>query len=76
MGDCSAFDPKTSFTATSVEILSQLLFKPPPVPSSHRPDLPADIDNAVLALLAKSPAERPGAETVSRRLRSLAARLS
>ncbi|HSD89519.1 MAG TPA: serine/threonine-protein kinase, partial [Kofleriaceae bacterium] len=40
-------------------ILMQQLNAEPPPPSTHLPDLPSTIDDVVLWLLAKDPAERP-----------------
>jgi eukaryotic-like serine/threonine-protein kinase len=42
-----------------MSILMQQLNAEPPAPSTHLPDLPPTIDDVVLWLLAKDPAERP-----------------
>jgi len=42
-----------------MSILMKQISDPPPLPSSRLPDLPSTIDDVVLWLLAKDPAERP-----------------
>jgi serine/threonine-protein kinase len=44
---------------TSMEVLFKHVSEPPPAMSSVCPELPAELDAPVLAMLAKSPAQRP-----------------
>ncbi|MEU8347971.1 Serine/threonine protein kinase, partial [Actinomadura meyerae] len=53
-------------------IVAQHLARPAPSPRELRPDIPADLDALVLALLAKAPGDRPAdAAAVARRLRRI-----
>jgi eukaryotic-like serine/threonine-protein kinase len=55
------------------ELLLLHMQAPPPVPSSRRPGIPPQLDDLVLRMLAKSPAERPAdAAAVRREVLSLA----
>ena len=51
----------------AVAIISQHLNSDPLPPSRHVPELPPALDEAVLALLAKSPGERPESAAAARR---------
>jgi S-adenosylmethionine synthetase len=42
-----------------MSILMKQVNDQPPPPSTHLPDLPASVDNVILSLLAKEPADRP-----------------
>ncbi|GHJ47255.1 hypothetical protein Cs7R123_45970 [Catellatospora sp. TT07R-123] len=46
--------------ADTAQLHDLQLHQQPERPSRHRPDLPAELEELVLALLAKSPADRPG----------------
>lgn len=46
-------------SAEAVNVLHQHVTDPPVPPSALRPDIPAELEQAVLRLLAKNPAERP-----------------
>ncbi|WP_188189748.1 serine/threonine-protein kinase [Nonomuraea sp. SYSU D8015] len=47
------------FTGSPAELVYRHVHQPPAPPSSHRPDLPAELERLILALLAKNPADRP-----------------
>jgi hypothetical protein len=53
-------------------IMRGILTRPAEAPSRHRADIPAAIDELVLAMLAASPAQRPTAEEVVDRLLPIA----
>jgi len=58
----------------AVAIIGQHLNAEPVPPSHHRPDVPPTLDDLVLSLLAKAPAERPAsARDVRRELERIAA---
>lgn len=50
---------RTPFTGGVTEVIYGHLHTPPKPPSRLRPDVPADLEALVLALLAKEPDERP-----------------
>jgi serine/threonine-protein kinase len=50
---------------TAAEIMTMHLRNAPPVPSELWPDIPSDLENLLLAMLAKKPEERPSLETVA-----------
>ncbi|WP_327587550.1 serine/threonine protein kinase [Nonomuraea sp. NBC_00507] len=53
------------FTGSPPEVVYQHVHHSPAPPSSHRPDIPIELERLVLAMLAKDPADRPaGAEQV------------
>lgn len=55
-------------------LIREHLMAAPPIPRSLRPDAPAELERLILALLAKSPAQRPAdATTVAQVLRTLTA---
>ncbi|MGI5286517.1 protein kinase domain-containing protein [Nonomuraea polychroma] len=61
------------FIGTPPELIYQHVHHTPDAPRRHRPDLPAELDQLIMALLAKNPAQRPaGAEEVQRVLIRLA----
>src|SRR5262249_54067680 len=54
---------------SALETLMAHLYEPPAPPRDHRPDVPADLEAAVLRCLAKNPRERyPDAESLDRAL--------
>lgn len=60
------------FTGPSIAaFMNQHLHEPPPRPSELRPDIPAELENLVLGMLAKDPADRPSMEEVLARLNAL-----
>jgi serine/threonine-protein kinase len=60
--------------ANEVAILHAVLTKPAPPPSTHRRDVPADVESFVLALLEKDRNDRPpSAAIVARRCEELGA---
>ena len=65
---------KVPFQSTGpVSMMNAHLRKTPTRPGEHRSGIPADLDDLVLALLAKDPQDRPAtAEEVHRRLRAAA----
>lgn len=61
------------FQGTAEEIAAAHRAAEPAPPSRHRPEVPADLDRLVLALLAKDPAARPSnGESVRRTLAAIA----
>lgn len=66
------------FTAdTEFGMLNKHLKETPVLPSSLRPEVPPELDNLVMRMLKKAPADRPqSSEEVARQLRSLRTRLS
>ena len=57
---------------TAVVMMQGHLTEPPPRPSAKNPDIPKDLDNLVLGLMSKAPADRPwDAAAVAHRLRTL-----
>ncbi len=52
------------FAGSSAELVFQHVQQPPPPPRRYRPDLPADLEALVLALLEKEPRARPTAGEV------------
>lgn len=61
------------FTGSAPQLVYRHLHEAPVPPSRHRPDVPAELDRLVLALLAKDPAARPaGAEIVRQVLAAIA----
>ncbi|WP_285779201.1 serine/threonine-protein kinase [Microtetraspora sp. NBRC 13810] len=61
------------FTGSAPELIHQHVHRAPARPSSHRPDIPAELERLIGAMLAKKPAERPaGAEQVGQVLAAIA----
>ncbi|WP_433423162.1 protein kinase domain-containing protein [Microtetraspora malaysiensis] len=58
------------FAGSSAELVFQHIQQPPPPPRRFRPELPADLEALVLALLEKEPSARPTAGEVIARTRS------
>ncbi|WP_433355052.1 protein kinase domain-containing protein [Microtetraspora malaysiensis] len=58
------------FAGSSAELVFQHIQQPPPPPRRFRPELPADLEALVLALLEKEPSARPTAGEVITRTRS------
>ncbi|RKH62939.1 serine/threonine protein kinase [Corallococcus llansteffanensis] len=60
------------FQGESVQVMFAHINEPPPLPSSHVPGLPPEVDTLVLQLLAKEPALRPAsADTVREQLKRI-----
>ncbi|MGN9837937.1 protein kinase domain-containing protein [Nonomuraea sp. H19] len=47
------------FTGSPPELVYQHVHQSPRPPSTHRPDIPIELERLILAMLAKNPAERP-----------------
>ncbi|KAA9378498.1 protein kinase [Microbispora cellulosiformans] len=61
------------FTGSAPELVYRHIHQAPVPPSRHRPDIPAELERLILALLAKDPAARPaGAEAARRVLAAVA----
>ncbi|MFF4776177.1 serine/threonine-protein kinase [Microtetraspora fusca] len=58
------------FAGSSAELVFQHIQQPPPPPRRFRPELPADLEALVLALLEKEPSARPKAGEVIARTRN------
>ncbi|WP_052423109.1 serine/threonine-protein kinase [Nonomuraea candida] len=73
---CVAYETmcgRPPFTGTPPELIYQHLHHAPEPPRRHRPDLPPALEQLIMSLLAKDPAQRPGgAEHVQRVLLGLA----
>ncbi|WP_182887116.1 serine/threonine-protein kinase [Microbispora sp. H10885] len=50
------------FTGSAPELVYRHIHQAPVPPSRHRPEIPAELERLIMALLAKDPAARPGAE--------------
>ncbi|MGI5282193.1 protein kinase domain-containing protein [Nonomuraea polychroma] len=50
---------KPPFTGSPAELVYQHVHHAPAPPSSHRPDIPIQLERLILAMLAKNPADRP-----------------
>lgn len=62
--------------ATAVELIAHHLKRAPDAPSARRDGVPRELDEVVLACLAKDPADRPGsADVLADRLREIRAGL-
>ncbi len=60
---------RTVFSASTViEVFAHHLYTPPVSPSRHRADLPHELDETILACLAKQPDQRPASAKELRRL--------
>ncbi|GAB3419948.1 serine/threonine-protein kinase [Flindersiella endophytica] len=59
----------TPFDGGMTAIVYAHIHQAPEPPSAHRPDLPADLEGLLLALLAKDPGQRPTAEAARAALR-------
>ncbi len=60
------------FTGSAPELVYQHVHRSPARPSSHRPDIPVELERLILAMLAKNPADRPrSAEQVRQILAAL-----
>jgi eukaryotic-like serine/threonine-protein kinase len=56
---------------SAVRMLAAHLYEPPASPTTHRPEVPADMETVVLRCLAKDPAERyPSAQSLESALAS------
>ncbi|HMO10565.1 MAG TPA: protein kinase, partial [Actinotalea sp.] len=64
---------RTPFRGAAQEVLEQQVHRLPEPPSALRIDLPADVDQLVLATLAKDPADRPSVASLLARVGALAA---
>ncbi|WP_185949561.1 serine/threonine-protein kinase [Microbispora sp. KK1-11] len=56
------------FTGLAPELVYQHIHQAPVPPSRHRPDIPAELERLIMALLAKDPAGRPADAEVARRV--------
>lgn len=56
------------FTGSAPELVYQHMHQAPVPPSRHRPDIPAELERLIMALLAKDPAARPADAEVARRV--------
>jgi serine/threonine protein kinase len=66
---------RAPFEGTVAEVLEQQRCSEPPLPSTLNPAIPADLDRALIEILAKDPAARPPtAEAALSRLRAAALR--
>jgi len=70
---CEALTGSPPFTGeTPLDVVIQHLTAEPPSLRSRRPEVPAALDQLVLAMLAKEPAGRPSMETLQARLDAIA----
>ncbi|WP_204053143.1 serine/threonine-protein kinase [Microbispora siamensis] len=56
------------FTGSAPELVYQHIHQAPVPPGRHRPDIPAELERLIMALLAKDPAARPADAEVARRV--------
>ncbi|MEU7886545.1 protein kinase [Microbispora bryophytorum] len=56
------------FTGSAPELVYQHIHQAPVPPSRHRPDIPAELERLIMALLAKDSAGRPADAEVARRI--------
>ncbi|MEV7808513.1 serine/threonine-protein kinase [Microbispora sp. NPDC088329] len=56
------------FTGSAPELVYQHVHQVPAPPGRHRPDIPAELERLIIALLAKDPAARPADAEVARRV--------
>ncbi|MEU7696021.1 serine/threonine-protein kinase [Microbispora hainanensis] len=56
------------FTGSAPELVYQHIHQAPVPPGRHRPDIPAELERLIMALLAKDPAARPADAEVARRI--------
>ncbi|WP_182907426.1 serine/threonine-protein kinase [Microbispora sp. H13382] len=56
------------FTGSAPELVYQHMHQAPVPPGRHRPDIPAELEHLIMALLAKDPAARPADAEVVRRV--------
>ncbi|XVQ82071.1 protein kinase domain-containing protein [Microbispora siamensis] len=56
------------FTGSAPELVYQHIHQAPVPPSGHRPDIPAELERLIMALLAKDPAARPADAEAARRV--------
>ncbi|TQS11576.1 protein kinase domain-containing protein [Microbispora hainanensis] len=56
------------FTGSAPELVYQHIHQAPAPPGRHRPDIPAELERLIMALLAKEPASRPADAEVARRI--------
>ncbi|MEV1203871.1 serine/threonine-protein kinase [Microbispora rosea] len=56
------------FTGSAPELVYQHIHQAPAPPSRHRPDIPAELERLIMALLAKDSAARPADAEVARRI--------
>ncbi|MEN3540100.1 protein kinase [Microbispora sp. ZYX-F-249] len=56
------------FTGSAPELVYQHMHQAPVPPGRHRPDIPAELERLIMALLAKDPAARPADAEVARRV--------
>ncbi|MEU8171877.1 serine/threonine-protein kinase [Microbispora hainanensis] len=56
------------FTGSAPELVYQHIHQAPAPPGRHRPDIPAELERLIMALLAKDPAARPADAEVARRI--------
>ena len=60
---------------TAAEVMAMHLRVPPPPPAELWPDVPATLENLLLAMLAKQPDQRPTMQEVGHRLEAIRAEL-
>lgn len=60
------------FTGSAPELVYRHIHQAPVPPSRHRPEIPAELERLIMALLAKDPAARPGAEVARQVLAAVA----
>ncbi|WP_327045586.1 serine/threonine protein kinase [Microbispora sp. NBC_01189] len=60
------------FTGSAPQLIYRHIHEAPVPPSRHRPDIPAELQRLVMALLDKDPAVRPAAEVTRRVLAAVA----
>ncbi|MFC6074119.1 serine/threonine-protein kinase, partial [Microbispora bryophytorum] len=61
------------FTGSAPELVYQHIHQAPVPPSRHRPDIPAELERLIMALLAKDSGGRPADAEVARRILAAAA---
>ncbi|MBO4275979.1 serine/threonine-protein kinase, partial [Microbispora triticiradicis] len=60
------------FTGSAPELVYRHIHQAPVPPSRHRPEIPAELERLIMALLAKDPAARPRAEVARQVLAAVA----